>query len=179
MKRVLISLFVLISLVFSVSAALNTSTLTISGTIESKSILDLSNIIGGGSGGDSVRLDSGDILYSASGFGSKVGSWYVSSNSSADLKLVLMYPNDYKALDGKNGIFTAVVNEQSVAIPYKISNGAAFLEHGDNFAQLVKINGVYKEESNNGSVYIKRIDDETYPPFSGYETIIQLVLETL
>lgn len=177
MKKLLLSVLILISLVFTVSAAVNTSTLAISGTIESKSILDLTNIVGG-PGGDAVRLDTGDVLYTSAGYGEKVGSWAVSSNSSANLKLILAYPENYKAADEKNGVFTATVNSEYVEIPYQLGNGFEFFEDGDKFASLVKVNGVYKEEDNNGSVYIKRLDDSTYPPFSDYKTIIQLILTT-
>jgi len=166
-------LLVLIPLV-SLSGALGTSTLLLTGSIESKSLFDLTGFF---SGDESLRLDEGDILVDAEGPGVEVGTWAVAANSSADLTLQLDLSATY--LDGEgNPVFTGNVGGVDIKIPYAINNGESPIENGTNFATLVKVNGVYSEENNSGSVYIKRINNNIYPPFDNYTTEIQLTLIT-
>lgn len=173
MKKVLVFLLVLIPLI-SLSGAIGTSTLNLVGTIESKSLFDLTGYF---SGDESLRLDEGDILVDAEGPGVEVGTWAVAANSSADLTLQLDLSATYLDVEG-NPVFTGNVSGVDIKIPYVINNGESTIENGTNFATLVKVNGTYSEENNNGSVFIKRIDDNTYPPFDNYTTEIQLTLIT-
>jgi hypothetical protein len=173
MKKVLVFLLVLIPLI-SLSGAIGTSTLNLVGSVESKSLFELDGLF---IGGDTLRLDDGDILYDSVGPGAEVGVWTVSANSSASLALQLEFNPTY--LDGNgNGLFIANVDGSDVAIPYVVSNGESVVPNGSNFAVLKKVNGMYSEDDNNGSVYIKRVDSNTYPPFDNYTTEIQLTLIT-
>ena len=173
MKKVLVFLLVLIPLV-SLSGALGTSTLLLTGSIESKSLFDLTGFF---SGDESLRLDEGEILVDAEGPGVEVGTWAVSANSSADLTLQLDLSAAY--LDGEgNPAFVGEVGGIDVKVPYAISNGESAVDNGTNFTNLTKVNGTYSEENNSGSVFIKRIDNNSYPPYDNYTTEIQLTLIT-
>ncbi len=162
-----------------VADTIDSTSLTLSGVVASKSLFDLSgsfDILP-----NAVRLDEGDILLSAGGIGIEVGQWSVSSNSSSALVLRLQHPAAYATVDGGEivGTFNATVNDQPVRIPYRINNGNGWVYDGDVFATLVRNGGTYKPEQNNGPVYLQRIDANTYPPFDAYQTTVQLILEAL
>ena len=180
MKKLLIVLAIMsISLPLIFADSVGSTSLNLHGVVAPKSIFALAGYFEVVQ--DAIRLDDGAVLPAAGGYGVEVGQWSVSSNSSSTLIVRLDHPEAYATTDGGNGIgvFTAVVNEQPVQIPYRVSNGSAWIYDGDVFKTLVRDGGTYKSDVNSGPVYIQRIDDTEYPPFSAYQTTIQLVLEAL
>ena len=132
--------------------------------MEPKSIFDVNQILGEHPGiGSNSSLDSGDILLEAEGRGVHVGDWSVTSNSTAILKLTVNYDN-------------FVFNDAE--IPYVVNNGSQNVPKGGTFAILERIGGIYSPEDNNGGIYIKRTDNNSYPPSYSYETTIQFTIST-
>ncbi|MFA6711733.1 MAG: hypothetical protein WC182_05755 [Bacilli bacterium] len=180
MKKLLIVLAVIcISLPFLFAESVGATSLNLHGAVAPKSIFALAGyfeIVP-----DAIRLDEGAILPSAGGNGVDVGQWSVSSNSSSSLIIRLRHPEAYATMSGTNGIgvFTAIVEEELVQIPYRVSNGTDWVYDGDVFKTLVRDGGTYKSDVNNGPVYMQRIDEVDYPPYSAYQTTIQLILEAL
>ena len=181
MKRALIYILLLVFVVNHalVAEAAASSTLLINGVVAPKSVFGLTGYFDVAP--NAVRLDEGDILSSAGGFGIEVGQWSVSSNSSSSLVLRLQHPIEYAIANGGNtvGTFNAMVNSELVRIPYRISNGNGWVYDGGVFATLVRTGGTYKPEQNNGPVFLQRVDSDSYPPFNAYQTTVQLILEAL
>ncbi|MGI6480640.1 MAG: hypothetical protein ACOXZ2_03525 [Sphaerochaetaceae bacterium] len=147
---------------FAETTSLGVSTMTISGKVEPRNMFEINQLLGTNPGiTDAIPLDSGDILVDAGGIGVKVGDWSVSSNSTANLKLLVSY-----------GPFT--FNDEE--IPYEVNNGSDIILSGGVFAVLVRNGGIYPASDNNGAIYIKRTNDLSYPPSYAYETIIQFTL---
>jgi len=161
-KSVLLLVFLLFSLPF-LFATVTLSTLELVGSILPKSLVDISQIVGG-SPQDAIPLDSGDILFSESGNGVKVGTWAVSSNSNAVLSLYISY-----------GPF----EDDSTLVPYTVYNGSNWVDSEAKFIDLIPNElGVYSADDNNGPIYIKRVDNNSYPPSNNYKTTISFTLES-
>ncbi len=144
------------------------ATLELQGSVGAKSLLGLTQEIGASPGSStSIPLDSGAILYSTEGVGVNVGDWSISSNTAAELELRVSY-----------NAFTVEIEGTSYSIPYILSNGMDFVASGDLFTDLVRVNGLYNSQDNNGSIYLKRTDSETYPPSFAYNTVITFQLES-
>ncbi len=142
--------------------------LELHGSIGARSLIGLSQRIGEDPGMENaIPLDSGDILAGSSGIGVDVGQWSISSNTSVVLDLRVEYLP-----------FTVEIEGASYSIPYTLSNGTKFVSSGDSFFDLVRSNGVYSSQQNNGSIYLKRIDNEIYPPSFNYNTVITFQLES-
>ena len=147
---------------FAETTSFGISTLTISGKVESKNMFEINQLLGLAPGSTTaIPLDSGDILVDAEGIGVKVGEWSVSSNSAANLKLLVSY-----------GPFTFNGEE----IPYEVHNGSSVVTSGGVFAVLTRNGGLYSASENNGDIFIKRTNDLSYLPSYAYETTIQLTL---
>ena len=164
---VLIAIYAVLatSLLFAETISVGTTTLNLSGVVNPKSILGITQLLGASPGlENAIPLDSGDILYEAEGFGVEVGTWTVSSNSSSNLVLYI----DYDAFtdDTLSG----------VQIGYDVYNGTAWINSGDLFATLVRVGGTYPASANTGPIFIKRTDSLTYPPSTNYRTTIQFSL---
>lgn len=158
----LLLVFVLCSLTF-LFGAVNLSNLELVGSILPKSLVDISQIVGGAPQ-DAIPLDSGDILYYESGNGVKVGSWSVSSNSTSVLALYISYEP---------------FEDDSTLVPYTVYNGSNWVNSGAKFIDLVPNNlGIYSADDNNGPIYIKRVDNNSYPPSNNYKTTISFTLES-
>lgn len=181
MKKAFLYIVLLIMFLPSVlmAEAVGSSSLLINGVVAPKSIFGLTGYFDVAP--NAVRLDEGDILLSAGGFGDEVGQWSVSSNSSSVLVLRLQHPIAYATTSGSNtvGTFNGMVGEELVRIPYRISNGSSWVYGGEVFTTLVRSGGTYKAEDNTGPIFLQRIDSDSYPPFNAYQTTIQLVLESL
>lgn len=176
MKKI-IMLSVFISLIFIAGAdALSTTSLQLSGMVLPKSLFDLIGIFE--TVPDAVRLDVGDILPEAGPPGVEVGTWSVSSNSSSSvLILQLDFPEAYSDTYNGDGIgtFNATIEGVDYRVPYRISNGTEWVYDGDEFARIYKQSGSALF-SDSGSVFLQRLDADSFPPYNAYETSIQLVL---
>lgn len=140
----------------------------LTGSVGARSFIGLTQFLGEIPGEQtSISLDSGPVLQTASGVGVSVGDWSVSSNSSADLNLRVLYDT-----------FTVEIEGNIVSIPYTLSNGTDFIASGEEFAQLVKSEGMYRSDQNNGLIYLKRTDSLVYPPSFSYSTVITFQLES-
>lgn len=158
-----------IMLVFTISIfaeTVDSTSLNLSGIVAPKSLLGITQLLGAAPGtGNAIPLDSGDILFDAEGNGVEVGTWSASSNSSATLELIIDYtPFTDPALEG-------------VSIPYTVYNGSNWITSGSPFHPLVKVGGTYRSDDNSGSVFIKRVDTNTYPPSFDYRTTISFTLQ--
>jgi len=157
------------SLLFADSPAVAPASLSLHGTVGSRFIMDITQIIGAIPGYETaIPLDSGDVLKNAPGNGVQVGTWSVSSNSSASLSLRIGYEP-----------FSAPAKEET--IPYEVynsENGEEPIENEGLFATLTRVNGIYPPELNTGPIFIKRTDTETYPPGSDYMTAITFTLSS-
>jgi hypothetical protein len=163
-------------LLFSGSVYSATSTMNLVGIVLPKSLFDLTGIFE--TVPDAVRLDVGDILPEAGPPGVEVGTWSVSSNSSSSvLILQLDFPEAYSDTYNGDGIgtFNATIEEVNYRVPYRISNGTDWVYDGDEFARIYKASGSALF-SGSGSVYLQRLDSDSFPPYNAYETSIQLVL---
>ena len=167
MKRIVILVLILLLLIpFSLGSTIATDTLYLLGTVGPRHFLEVSQIAGE-THETAIPLDSGDAVMGSPGLGANVGSWSVSSNSQANLVLVVEYTP-----------FEATVNESLVQIPYTLNNGSTDVTSGSVFKTLVRTNGVYSSEQNSGSIYIKRTNTNSYPPSNGYLATITFILST-
>ncbi len=161
---ILLIILLLASPLFADNFSLGVSTLTISGKVEPNSIFEVNQLLGLNPGiGNALPLDSGDILMEADSIGVKVGEWSVESNSASTLKLLVNY-GDF--IFGDNNI------------PYVVNNGSEEVLSGNIFANLKKEGGLYSPEDNNGGIYIKRTDNNSYPPSYSYVTTIHFTIST-
>jgi hypothetical protein len=157
--------------------AVGSSSLLINGVVAPKSIFGLTGYFDVAP--NAVRLDEGDILVEVGLPGVEAGRWSVSSNSSSQLILRLNHPQDYSVTFGGEviGTFNATIGTIDYRIPYRVSNGTTWVYHNDEFTSLVKTNGTYSSDINEGPLYIQRVDSQSYPPYSAYQTTLQLILE--
>ncbi len=150
------------------TSGVGTSTIYLQGSVGSRLLLDVTQGIGATAGAfSSLPLDEGAVLQSSSAEGVVVGEWSVSSNSSTDLALKVLYDT-----------FTVELEGVIYSIPYTLSNGSEYIASGNLFADLVRTQGMYDASNNSGSIYLKRVDSETYPPSYNYSTTITFSLET-
>jgi len=165
-KSVIFVLILLLLIPSSLGSTIATDTLYLLGTVGPRHFLEVSQIAGE-THETAIPLDSGDAVMGSPGLGANVGSWSVSSNSQANLVLVVEYTP-----------FEATVNESLVQIPYTLNNGSTDVTSGSVFKTLVRTNGVYSSEQNSGSIYIKRTNTNSYPPSNGYLATITFILST-
>lgn len=165
-KSVIFVLILLLLIPSSLGSTIATDTLYLLGTVGPRHFLEVSQIAGE-THETAIPLDSGDAVMGSPGLGANVGSWSVSSNSQANLVLVVEYTP-----------FEATVNESLVQIPYTLNNGSTDVTSGSVFKTLVRTNGVYSSEQNSGSIYIKRTNTTSYPPSNGYLATITFILST-
>lgn len=165
-KSVIFVLILLLLIPSSLGSTIATDTLYLLGTVGPRHFLEVSQIAGE-TQETAIPLDSGDAVMGSPGLGANVGSWSVSSNSQANLVLVVEYTP-----------FEATVNESLVQIPYTLNNGSTDVTSGSVFKTLVRTNGVYSSEQNSGSIYIKRTNTNSYPPSNGYLATITFILST-
>ncbi len=179
MKKAFLYIVLLIMFLPSVlmAEAVGSSSLLINGVVAPKSIFGLTGYFDVAPNG--VRLDEGDILVEVGLPGVEAGRWSVSSNSSSQLILRLNHPQDYSVTFGGEviGTFNATIGTIDYRIPYRVSNGTTWVYHNDEFTSLVKTNGTYSSDINEGPLYIQRVDSQSYPPYSAYQTTLQLILE--
>jgi len=165
-KSVIFVLILLLLIPSSLGSTIATDTLYLLGTVGPRHFLEVSQIAGE-TQETAIPLDSGDAVMGSPGLGANVGSWSVSSNSQANLVLVVEYTP-----------FEATVNESLVQIPYTLNNGSTDVTSGSVFKTLVRTNGVYSSEQNSGSIYIKRTNTNSYTPSNGYLATITFILST-
>jgi len=165
-KKLFLVAMITLILPITLSAAVVTDTLYLKGTVGLRNFLDVVQSAGV-SVEEAVALDSGPVLLESPEIGAVVGTWSVSSNSNATLNLLVEY-----------GPFATTINDVVVQIPYKINNGTSQINSGGIFKALQRVNGIYPAEQNSGSIFIKRIDDNPYPPSSSYLTTITFILAT-
>ena len=175
-KLTLIIVNIFLIVCFLAAENLSTTSMQLNGVVLPKSLFDLTGIFE--TVPDAVRLDVGDILPEAGPPGVEVGNWSVSSNSSSSvLILQLEFPVEYSDTYGGDGIgtFNATIEEVDYRVPYRISNGTDWVYDGEEFARIYKQSGsaLFSET---GSVYLQRLDSDSFPPYNAYETAIQLVL---
>ena len=166
LKRLFLVAMIVILLPLTVSAAVVTDTLYLKGTVGLRNFLDVVQSAGV-SVEEAIALDSGPVLLESPEIGVVVGTWSVSSNSSATLIIRVEYDP-----------FATTINNDLVEIPYKINNGTSQIDSGAIFKALQRVNGIYPAEYNSGSIFIKRVDDNFYPPSSSYLTTITFILAT-
>lgn len=160
-------LAVMSPLLFAASGE-GSTVMELTGSVGARSFIGLTQSLGEIPGEEtSISLDSGPVLQNAVGVGVSVGDWSVSSNSSADLNLRVLYDT-----------FTVELAGEVVSIPYVLSNGSDFIASGEEFSQLVKTEGMYRSEQNSGLIYLKRTDSLMYPPSFSYSTVITFQLES-
>ena len=108
-------------------------------------------------------LDSGDILYYESGNGVQVGS---------GLSLLIQHLCLLC-------ISLMTFEDDSTLVPYIVYNGSNWVNSEAKFIDLVPNGlGVYSADDNNGPIYIKRVDNNSYPPSNNYKTTISFTLES-
>jgi hypothetical protein len=175
-KRFLSICYLLLITSIAGADALSTTSMQLNGMVLPKSLFDLTGIFE--TVPDAVRLDVGDILPEAGHPGVEVGTWSVSSNSSSSvLILQLDFPEAYSDTYNGDGIgtFNATIEGVDYRVPYRISNGTEWVYDGDEFARIYKQSGSALF-SDSGSVFLQRLDADSFPPYNAYETAIQLVL---
>jgi len=181
MKKILVGILTLIACsLFSLSAeSVGSTSLHLSGVVSPKSLFSLSGFFD--TSPNAVQLDAQEMLPGYGLPGVEVGEWSVSSNSSSSLTLKVLHPAQYAATyEGETvGTFNATIEDIVYQIPYRVSNGSNWVYDDDVFSVLTKTGGRYDPEVNTGKVYIQRVDSDSYPPFSDYQTSIQLILEAL
>ncbi len=166
--RVILCIISVLSPLLFAASGEGSTVMELTGSVGARSFIGLTQFLGDVPGEEtSIPLDSGPVLQNAAGVGVSVGDWSVSSNSSADLSLRVLYDT-----------FTVEIAGEVVSIPYVLSNGSEFVASGEEFAQLVKTEGMYRSEQNNGLIYLKRIDSLVYPPSFSYSTVITFQLES-
>jgi len=165
-KRLYIIIALLIFFSSVVWSSVVSDTLYLTGTVGLRNFLDVAQSAGL-SIEEAIALDSGPVLLESPEVGVSVGTWSVSSNSNANLSLIVEY-----------GPFSTTIGELVVQIPYKLNNGTAQVDSGSIFKVLQRVNGTYQAEHNSGSIFIKRVDDNVYPPSSSYLTTITFILAT-
>lgn len=170
MKK-LVTTFTILS-IFAISlfaaSGVGTTTLELKGSVGPKYFLDVTQSIGAVPGvNTSIPLDQGVIMPTEPGIGVNVGDWSVSSNTIANLILRISYTP-----------FTATINDTFQSIAYQINNGTDWVSSGSPFIPLVRSGSLYKEIDNNGSIYLKRTDSDSYLPSVSYVSDITFTLET-
>ena len=166
-KRTLILTALLIITTFLCADALGavaTSTLEINATVGPNNKLTVEQTAGA-EPGLAIALDAGDAKSNAPGTGVPVGVWRVKGNTPLNLYLVVTYSP-----------FEINVDGVEYAIPYQLYNGNLAVSPGGVFATLQRQNGIYPETINNGTISIKRVDEEQFPAGNTYMTTITFTL---
>jgi hypothetical protein len=117
--------------------------------------------------GQAIALDEGDAVVNAPGTGVPVGVWRVKGNTPLNLYLVVTYSP-----------FEINVDGIQYEIPYQLYNGNLAVSPGGVFATLQRQNGIYPEIVNNGTISIKRVDEDHFPAGNTYMTTITFTLLT-
>jgi hypothetical protein len=143
-----------------------TSTLEINATVGPNNKLTVEQTAGA-EPGVAIALDAGDAKSSALGTGVPVGVWRVKGNTPLNLYLVVTYSP-----------FEINVDGVQYAIPYQLYNGNLAVSPGGVFATLQRQNGIYPETINNGTISIKRVDEDQFPAGNTYMTTITFTLLT-
>ncbi len=181
MKKFPIILLILIacSLISLSAEGTGSTSLHLSGIVSPKSLFSLSGFFD--TSPNAVQLDAQEMLPGYGPPGVEVGEWSVSSNSSSALKLKLIHPAQYSSDHEEHtiGTFNATIDSVVYQIPYRVSNGVDWIYNDEVFAELTRTGGRYDPAVNTGKVYIQRVDSDSYPPYSDYQTSIQLILEAL
>jgi|GEM_PF-2570971 hypothetical protein len=168
-KRTLILSALLIITTFLFAEALGaiaTSTLEINATVGPNNKLTVEQTAGAAPG-LAIALDAGNAVVTAPGTGVPVGVWRVKGNTTLNLYIVVTYSP-----------FEINVDGVEYAIPYQLYNGNLAVSPGGVFATLQRQNGIYPETINNGTISIKRVDEEQYPASNTYITTITFTLLT-
>jgi hypothetical protein len=166
MKKVFLLLVILLAFIIPLYSSVTVDTLYLHGSVGPRNFLTVSQTIGAVPE-TAIPLDSGPVLIDSGVIGASVGSWSVSSNSASNLVLRVEYSP-----------FTTVIEDVSYSIHYKLNNGTAQVDSGSIFKTLVRNNGRYIAEDNSGTIYLKRVDSNTYPPSNDYLTTITFILST-
>ena len=143
-----------------------TSTLEINATVGPNNKLTVEQTAGA-EPGVAIELDGGDAVVTAPGTGVPIGVWRVKGNTPLNLSLVVTYSPFEINVDGVN-----------YAIPYQLYNGNLAVSPGGVFATLQRQNGIYPETINNGTISIKRVDEDQFPAGNTYMTTITFTLLT-
>lgn len=168
-RRTLILIVLLISASLLFANALGsvaTSTLEINASAGPNNKLTVEQTAGA-EPGQAIALHAGDVVVSAPGTGVPVGVWRVKGNTPLNLYLVVTYSP-----------FEINVDGVEYAIPYQLYNGNLAVSPGGVFATLQRQNGIYPETINNGTISIKRIDENQFPAGNTYMTTITFTLLT-
>jgi len=168
-KRTLVLIALMIISTFLFAGALGpvaTSTLEINATVGPNNKLTVEQTAGAEPGA-AIALDAGDAKSSSPGTGVPVGVWRVKGNTPLNLYLVVTYSP-----------FEINVDGVEYAIPYQLYNGNLAVSPGGVFATLQRQNGIYPETINNGTISIKRVDENQFPAGNTYMTTITFTLLT-
>ncbi len=164
---IIVMIHILVAGLFAASG-LGTTSLELKGSVGPKLFLDVTQSIGAVPGMyTSIPLDQGTILPTDPSIGVDVGDWSVSSNTAVNLILKVFYTP-----------FEATVEGVLQSIEYVISNGTSYVNSGDEFITLVRVGSVYREIDNSGSIYLKRVNSNSYLPSISYLADITFSLET-
>jgi len=171
MKKIYILVLLMTAIAFPSAVFSSTSapiSLVLNGTVSSRNLVDITQILGTAPNIESaIPLDSGDVLAGAEGIGVKVGTWRVNSNTGSALDLIATYTP-----------FSASIGGSSYSIPYVLNNGTDFVLSGEEFAALVRSEGIYSQVDNSGDIWLKRTDNNSYPPSTAYLATITFSLST-
>ena len=173
MKKLIVTLIIVSASLLTLFAAsgVGATSLDLKGSVTGKSFLDVVQTLGSAPGNfTSIPLDEGPILSTEPGNGVNVGDWSVVSNTNSDLILEIEYSP-----------FTTNVGGVDQFINYVVYNGVSATSpviSGGEFIPLVKTGGTYTEANNSGPVFLKRTDNNTYPPSFEYLATIIFRLKT-
>ncbi len=166
MKKILVFLEIITLFNFSLGSSIAVDTLYLHGTVGPHNFLEVSQTIGAAPA-TAIPLDIGPILFESLGAGASVGTWSVNSNSAVNLVLRVEYVP-----------FSATIDDVVYSVSYKLNNGTVQVDSGSIFKPLVRVNGLYTAQQNSGTIYLKRVDSNTYPPSNDYLTTITFILST-
>jgi len=166
MKKIKILLVIILSIYSPLNSTVAIDTLYLHGSVGLRNFLEVSQTIGAAPA-TAIPLDIGPILFESLGVGASVGTWSVSSNSAVNLVLRVEYVP-----------FSATIDDVVYSVSYKLNNGTVQVDSGSTFKTLVRVNGLYPAEQNSGTIYLKRVDSNTYPPSNDYLTTITFILST-